>query len=963
MKPLEIIFILITTAGILSIHAQEGSPAPDQASDTFSTDSAQSDGSISDQPQEEPSTIPPAPSRPINLFIINEALNEQAEKSVSNAIKEIKGKNPDWIGKVISIAISSSDSNEILAEICGVWDQAVRAGGPDVPDLVLDTTLSGTVGEVVTAFTKAVGIPTLSAQFGERDDLRNWRDLSPEAMKYLIQIRPPADMIPDAVRHMSSDMNISNAAIIFDQHFVMDHKYKSLLLNVPTRHVIVKAKEYGPPMTDQMKQLRNLDIVNFFILGGEKTIADELATANQLGFTGPKYGWYALTLDHEFTPQCNCENLTVLFFKSQATVQNQQQLGELTARGLLSLPVLTSAFYYDLVRVGVEAMRLAVIDNMWPSEPPHIVCDEYSGSNTPSRKINFLSKLKEVTSKSTFVPTFAGFHWDSENGNHHAQFNMDIRLTTINNGNPDSTLNVGTWPVGIGSKLQIVPEYFKTVSSHTAVTSFRVVTVQVAPFVEYNNETGQWFGYCIDLLEEIREIIGFEYEIYEPDDGEFGTYNESSNTWSGIIGELIAKRADIAVGTLSVMAERENVVDFTVPYYDLVGLSILMLKPKAPTSLFKFLTVLEDDVWLCILASYFFTSFLMWIFDRWSPYSYQNNKEKYKDDDEKRNFDLKECLWFCMTSLTPQGGGEAPKNLSGRLVAATWWLFGFIIIASYTANLAAFLTVSRLETPVESLDDLSKQYKIQYAPMKPSEAYTYFQRMSDIERRFYEIWKDMSLNDSLSDVERAKLAVWDYPVSDRYTKMFQAMDEAGFPRSKEIAISRVRRLQPDKSESEFAFIGDATEIRYLAMTTCDLIMVGDEFSRKPYALAVQQGSPLKDQLNNAILRLLNQRKLEKLKNKWWNKNPNKKECEKEDDQSDGISIQNIGGVFIVIFVGIILACMTLAFEYWYYRYRPQMQEKKRQQMTKGSSQEVKPIKFTLKPRAAFQTNSEFRSRF
>lgn len=28
-------------------------------------------------------------------------------------------------------------------------------------------------------------------------------------------------------------------------------------------------------------------------------------------------------------------------------------------------------------------------------------------------------------------------------------------------------------------------------------------------------------------------------------------------------------------------------------------------------------------------------------------------------------------------------------------------------------------------------------------------------------------------------------------------------------------------------------------------------MVGDEFSRKPYAIAVQQGSPLKDQFNNA----------------------------------------------------------------------------------------------------------------
>lgn len=55
------------------------------------------------------------------------------------------------------------------------------------------------------------------------------------------------------------------------------------------------------------------------------------------------------------------------------------------------------------------------------------------------------------------------------------------------------------------------------------------------------------------------------------------------------------------------MAERENVIDFTVPYYDLVGISILMKKPSVSTSLFKFLTVLENDVWGCILGAYFFT--------------------------------------------------------------------------------------------------------------------------------------------------------------------------------------------------------------------------------------------------------------------------------------------------------------------------------------------------------------------
>jgi len=110
----------------------------------------------------------------------------------------------------------------------------------------------------------------------------------------------------------------------------------------------------------------------------------------------------------------------------------------------------------------------------------------------------------------------------------------------------------------------------------------------------------------------------------------------------------------------------------------------------------------------------------------------------------------------------------------------------------------------------------------------------------------------MSLNDSLSDVERAKLAVWDYPVSDKYTKMFQAMKEAGFPKNIDEALKRIRR-EDQYASNEFAYIGDASTIKYLVMTNCDLIQVGEEFSRKPYAIAVQQGSPLKDQFNNAYV--------------------------------------------------------------------------------------------------------------
>lgn len=65
----------------------------------------------------------------------------------------------------------------------------------------------------------------------------------------------------------------------------------------------------------------------------------------------------------------------------------------------------------------------------------------------------------------------------------------------------------------------------------------------------------------------------------------------------------------------------------------------------------------------------------------------------------------------------------------------------------------------------------------------------------------------MSLNDSLSDVERAKLAVWDYPVSDKYTKMWQAMKEAGLPPDLDTAIERVKK---SKSSSEGGYLINCT---------------------------------------------------------------------------------------------------------------------------------------------------------
>lgn len=55
-----------------------------------------------------------------------------------------------------------------------------------------------------------------------------------------------------------------------------------------------------------------------------------------------------------------------------------------------------------------------------------------------------------------------------------------------------------------------------------------------------------------------------------------------------------------------------------------------------------------------------------------------------------------------------------PIACSTRIVTGVWWFFALILISSYTANLAAFLTSKRLTTPIEDVETLSKQTDIKY---------------------------------------------------------------------------------------------------------------------------------------------------------------------------------------------------------------------------------------------------------
>ena len=92
-------------------------------------------------------------------------------------------------------------------------------------------------------------------------------------------------------------------------------------------------------------------------------------------------------------------------------------------------------------------------------------------------------------------------------------------------------------------------------------------------------------------------------------------------------------------------------------------------------------------------------------------------------------------------SISFPGGGESPKSVSGKVLVAAYWLFVVLMVSTFTSNLAAFLTVERMQATgeggVKNLDMLADQSRIGYTLLKHSSVHQYFKNMAGAENELY----------------------------------------------------------------------------------------------------------------------------------------------------------------------------------------------------------------------------------
>ncbi|XP_019390071.1 PREDICTED: glutamate receptor 2 isoform X5 [Crocodylus porosus] len=371
-----------------------------------------------------------------------------------------------------------------------------------------------------------------------------------------------------------------------------------------------------------------------------------------------------------------------------------------------------------------------------------------------------------------------------------------------------------------------------------------VTTILESPYVmmKKNHEmlegNERYEGYCVDLASEIAKHCGFKYKLTIVGDGKYGARDADTKIWNGMVGELVYGKADIAIAPLTITLVREEVIDFSKPFMSL-GISIMIKKPqKSKPGVFSFLDPLAYEIWMCIVFAYIGVSVVLFLVSRFSPYEWHT--EEFEDGRETQSnestneFGIFNSLWFSLGAFMQQGCDISPRSLSGRIVGGVWWFFTLIIISSYTANLAAFLTVERMVSPIESAEDLSKQTEIAYGTLDSGSTKEFFRR--------------------------SKIAVF-----DKMWTYMKSAEPSVFVRTTAEGVSRVR-----KSKGKYAYLLESTMNEYIEQRKpCDTMKVGGNLDSKGYGIATPKGSSLRNAVNLAVLKLNEQGLLDKLKNKWW----------------------------------------------------------------------------------------------
>ncbi|XP_064085120.1 uncharacterized protein LOC135200410 isoform X2 [Macrobrachium nipponense] len=198
-------------------------------------------------------------------------------------------------------------------------------------------------------------------------------------------------------------------------------------------------------------------------------------------------------------------------------------------------------------------------------------------------------------------------------------------------------------------------------------------------------------GMCIYMLDDIAGRLNFTYKVYElPEDHLWGDLHNGS--WRGMIGEVWRGERDFCINVMSLVEDRFQAVDFSVPYF-LDSDSFVIRNPDAPprwpSIIFPFSWVTWIAVGITLLLVPIFFLCL------------QTLKGAVTFDSSSLFMEVtKALLWLDFSPTT--------SHLSIRIFVGNWWLMAMILSISYTGNLIAFITIPAKAHKMKTLQEVAE---------------------------------------------------------------------------------------------------------------------------------------------------------------------------------------------------------------------------------------------------------------
>ena len=231
------------------------------------------------------------------------------------------------------------------------------------------------------------------------------------------------------------------------------------------------------------------------------------------------------------------------------------------------------------------------------------------------------------------------------------------------------------------------------------------------------NDTEEMYVFCVsglmvDLLGLLQNKLGFNYDLYLVPDGKYGAIDDSTGRWNGMIGEVLYGHADMALGSITINAQRSQVVDFTSPYGEVgIGMMIANGNNARPLITMEFLEPFGTSLWLAIVTTILTILVALWFLDQKTGEYYSKSKGPFLKREKKyvkrrQRVTLLESMSYTWSTFVhvPAGSG-CPRSVSSRFVAI-FFAFAMIILSStYTANLAANKVKDEAGPPITGIHD------------------------------------------------------------------------------------------------------------------------------------------------------------------------------------------------------------------------------------------------------------------